>query len=56
MLPIKNHENRLLVSSFLYQRVMVYNPAGMKPASQKLHYVSRGATRMPSALTPEGVE
>lgn len=37
MLPMKNHENLLLVSSLLYQRVIVKRAAGMNPASQRLH-------------------
>jgi hypothetical protein len=36
MFPRKYQANRLLVSSRLYQRVMVNNPAGMKPDSQNL--------------------
>lgn len=33
---MKYHEKRLVVSSRLYQRVMVKSPAGMKPASHSL--------------------
>jgi len=36
MLPMKNQEKRLLVSSRLYHLVMVNSPAGMKPDSQNL--------------------
>lgn len=35
-LPIKNHENRLLVSSRLYHLVIVNKQAGMNPASANL--------------------
>src|SRR5690348_13292375 len=39
-LPRKYIENREVLSSRLYQRVMVNNPAGMKPASHNLRLKS----------------
>ncbi len=40
MLPIKYHENLLLVSPCVYHLVIVYKPAGMKPDSAALVLVS----------------
>lgn len=36
ILPRKNQEKRLLISSVLYQRLIVKRLAGMKPDSQNL--------------------